>query len=304
MTPFAVTTAALLNTTERGFTRGKIKERLGMLLTYLRKTDYKLSEVIKSDDNIDPIIDTVFNSFMGDGIISRVSLGQDNIKDTDNTGDDLYIIDHDQRGRISLYKNSIIHMTLPLNMVALAIIITASNNKTSRESIISEYEKIRDAFVKDFVYADFMYDANGVFDFAVNHFVDEKILSADSKGVSFAEDGAEKLKFFAGMIQDYIESYLVVLTAISDSDNSGLSMKEFVTEVRKTGTRMYHLNLIQCSESLSVINYNNAIDRFIEAGLIAGDGEGKKTHIIIKDKKRITALKTVITEYLDKVRSS
>jgi hypothetical protein len=35
-----------------------------------------------------------------------------------------------------------------------------------------------------------------------------------------------------------------------------------------------------------------------------GDGEGKKTHIIIKDKKRITALKTVITEYLDKVRSS
>lgn len=304
VTPFAVTTAALLNTTERGFTRGKIKERLGMLLTYLRKTDYKLSEVIKTDDNIDPIIDTVFNSFMGDGIISRVSLGQDNIKDTDNTGDDLYIIDHDQRGRISLYKNSIIHMTLPLNMVALAIIITASNNKTSRESIISEYEKIRDAFVKDFVYADFMYDANGVFDFAVNHFVDEKILSADSKGVSFAEDGAEKLKFFAGMIQDYIESYLVVLTAISDSDNSGLSMKEFVTEVRKTGTRMYHLNLIQCSESLSVINYNNAIDRFIEAGLIAGDGEGKKTHIIIKDKKRITALKTVITEYLDKVRSS
>jgi glycerol-3-phosphate O-acyltransferase len=265
VTPFAVTTAALLNTTERGFTRGKIKERLGMLLTYLRKTDYKLSEVIKTDDNIDPIIDMVFNSFMGDGIISRVSLGQDNIKDTDNTGDDLYIIDHDQRGRISLYKNSIIHMTLPLNMVALAIIITASNNKTSRESIISEYEKIRDAFVKDFVYADFMYDANGVFDFAVNHFVDEKILSADSKGVSFAEDGAEKLKFFAGMIQDYIESYLVVLTAISDSDNSGLSMKEFVTEVRKTGTRMYHLNLIQCSESLSVINYNNAIDRFIEA---------------------------------------
>ena len=67
---------------------------------------------------------------------------------------------------------------------------------------------------------------------------------------------------------------------------------------------MYHLNLIQCSESLSIINYNNAIDRFVEAGLLAGDGDDKKSHIIIKDKKRITALKTAITEYLDKVRSS
>jgi hypothetical protein len=42
----------------------------------------------------------------------------------------------------------------------------------------------------------------------------------------------------------------------------------------------------------------------MEAGLLAGDGEGKKSHIIIKDKKRITALKAAITGYLDKVRSS
>jgi glycerol-3-phosphate O-acyltransferase len=195
-------------------------------------------------------------------------------------------------------------MALPLNMVALAIIISASDGKASRESIISEYEKIRDSFIKDFVYADFMYDGSAVYDLAINHFAEEKILSTDGKGVFYTEDGAEKLKFFAGMIQDYIESYLVVLTAMSDSDNSGVSRKEFVSEVRKTGTRMYHLNLIQCSESLSIINYNNAIDRFIEAGLLAVDGEGKKSHILIKDKKRITALKTAITEYLNKVRSS
>jgi len=304
-TPFAVTTAALLNTTERGFTRGKIKERLELLLTYLRKTDYKLSEFLKSDDNIDEIMETVFQSYMGDGIISRVSLGQDGEKDTDDTGDDLYIIDHEQRGRISLYKNSIIHMTLPLNMMALAIIIAASDNRASRENIISEYDRVRDSFIKDFVYADFMYDGNAVYDLAVEHFVKEKMLSADGKVVSYNNDGAEKLKFFAGMIQDYIESYLVVLTAMSDSDNSGMSRKDFMSEVRKTGTRMYHLNLIQCSESLSIINYNNAVDRFIEAGLLSADGnDSRKSHIIIKEKKRITALKTTITEYLDKVRSS
>lgn len=302
-TPFAVTTAALLNTTERGFTRDKIRERILLLLSFLRKTDYKLSEVLKSDENVERIMDLVFNSYMGDGIISSVSLGQDGIQNGDDNGDDLYIIDHDQRGRITLYKNSIIHMTLPLNMVALAIIIAASDGKASRESIIFEYEKIRDSFIKDFVYADFMYDGSVVYELAINHFADEKIISIDSKGISFNENGAEKLKFFAGMIQDYIESYLVVLTAISDSGNSGMSRKELVIEVRKTGTRMYHLNLIQCSESLSIINYNNAIDRFIEAGLLGVKGEAK-SHIIITDKKKTIALKTMITGYLDKVRSS
>jgi glycerol-3-phosphate O-acyltransferase len=151
--------------------------------------------VHKSDENIDSIMDTVFNSFMGDSIISKVSLGQDCVSDIDNNGDDLFIIDHDQRGRITLYKNSIIHMTLPLNMVALAIIISASENQAHKESIISEFEKIRDSFIKDFVYADFMYDSGGVYDLAINHFAGEKILSADSKGISFNEDGAEKLNF-------------------------------------------------------------------------------------------------------------
>jgi len=106
------------------------------------------------------------------------------------------------------------------------------------------------------------------------------------------------------MLQDYIEGYLVVLTSISDSDKSGMTKKDLLSEIRKNGTRMYHLNLIQCSESLSGVIYNNALDRFIEEGLISGEGTGKKTHIFIKDKKKISALKKIITEYLDNVRSN
>jgi len=303
-TPFAVTTAALLNTTERGFTRGIIRERLEMLLAFLRKTDYKLTEILKNDENIEQIINLVFDSYMNDGIISRISLGQDNEKDKGTDGDDLYIIDHDQRGRISLYKNSIMHMTLPLNMLALAIVTSSSDRKSTREKVISEYEKIRSAFSKEFVYADLINDSNAVYELAAGHFAEAKIIETDSKSISFNEEGAEKLKFFAGMLQDYIEGYLVVLTSISDSDKSGMTKKDLLSEIRKNGTRMYHLNLIQCSESLSGVIYNNALDRFIEEGLISGEGTGKKTHIFIKDKKKISALKKIITEYLDNVRSN
>lgn len=302
VTPFALTTAALLNTTVRGFTRSKIRERIGLILSYLRKTDFKLTEILKSDENLDQVMDLVFESYIGDDIISRVSLGNEETESADN-GDELYIIDHDQRGRITLYKNSIMHMTLPLNMMALAIIMTEKDGRAEKERIISEFEKIRDGFSKEFVYADLMYDSKAVYEKTVGHFAAEKVLSSDSKGVSFNESGAEKMDFFAGMIQDYIESYLIVLTTISDSGNLKMSRKDLVTEIRKTGTRMYHLNMIQCSESLSMINYNNAIDRLLEAGLLAGEGEGRKTHVMIKDKKKIAALKKDLTQYQDRVKS-
>jgi len=300
VTPFAVTTAALLNTTERGFTREKIRERLCLLLSYLRKTNYKLTDILKDDSKTDAVLDMVLESYVSDDIISKVNLSQE---EKISAEDELFLIDHDQRPRINLYKNSIIHMTLPLNMIGLAIIITAKDNRSSKDKIIAEYERIRDSFTKEFVYPDLIYDSESVYDFTIKHLLSEKIISVEGNNISFNDDGAEKLKFFAGMIQDYIESYIIVLKTLSLLKVKTISRKELVVEVRKTGTRMYHLNMIQCSEALSVINYNNAIDKFLDAGLISGTGEDKKSTIAIKDKKKIASLYDLINSYLDKVRS-
>ena len=50
--------------------------------------------------------------------------------------------------------------------------------------------------------------------------------------------------------------------------------------------------------------YNNALDKFIEAGILQHHGEIKKAQITISDKKKASGLKTVIAEYLAKVRSN
>jgi len=304
VTPFAITTAALLNTTARGFTRESIKRRIMIILSYLKKTDYKMTDSLKDDSNIDDIMDLVFASYAGDGIISvaDTSGGANNNGEIQN--EELYIIDHDQRGRINFYKNSMTHMTLPVNMISLAILITSANGKTSRSKVSAEFERIRDALSKEFVYSDLLNDTEAVMENTLSHFVSEDIIKGEGKEIIFDETGDEVLKFFAGMIQDYIESYLIVLNTISDYPDHQVSRKDLTIAVRKRGTRMYHLSEIQCSEALSMINYNNALDKFIDAGILQQHGDSRKAQIAIIDKQRAAALKTMISGYLDKVRSN
>jgi glycerol-3-phosphate O-acyltransferase len=304
VTPFAITTAALLNTTARGFTRESIKKRIEILLSYLWKTEYKLTEALRDTSNIDNIMDLVFDSYSRDGIISRVDAPGEVKIDEAVQSEELYIIDHDQRGRVNFYKNSITHMTLPVNMISLAVLITSTDKKTTKNRISAEFERVRDALSKEFVYPDLLNDTETVLENTLSHFVSEGIIKIEGKDVVFDEAGDEVLKFFAGMIQDYIESYLIVLNTIADYRVKDVSRKDFAISVRKHGTRMYHLSEIQCSESLSMINYNNAIDKFIDAGILKQYGDVKKLQLTILESGRADSLKTIISGYLDKVRSN
>jgi len=302
VTPFAIITASLLNTTARGFTRDSIKKKTESLLSYLSKTEYKLSDTIK-DKSIDEIIDIVLKSYSNDGIIERVKVYDDKKNDDETTKGDLYIIDHDQRGRINIYKNSIIHMTLPLNMISLALLTTSNNSKTTVNKTCAEFEKMKDIFSMEFVYQDIMNDTNRAVENTLSYLENANIIKRQGNDILF-NGTYEELKFFAGMIQDYIESYLIVINTISDYEERNVSRKDFIIEIRKRGTTMYHLSEIQCSEALTIINYNNALDKFIEMNILQQHGDSKKTEIAITNKKYISAVKSTLSCYLDKVRSN
>lgn len=298
-TPFAVTTAALLNTTARGFSRNVIRERICLLLSYLKTTNYKLAAMLEDEGNIEDIMDTVFSSYMKDGIISRVDIHNENAE----IPEELYIIDHDQRGRINLYKNSIMHMTLPLNLFSLAVIVTAASGKSTKSKVSAEFEKLRDAFSREFVYPDYFYNTDSLLDPVIQHLVSQKIITVQGKDILYDSRGAEILKFFAGMIQDYLESFHIVVNAVSEVPSERIPRKELVVRMRKMGVRMYHLGEIQCSESLSTINYNNSIDRLFDEGVLKAQGEGKSSVISVRDKVKLAELKNSVIDYIEKVRS-
>lgn len=294
VTPFALTTAALLNTTTRGFSRDLIRERIMLLLPYLRKSHYPLAKHIQDDESIDAVIDTVLASYMKDGIINSADSGESSA--------DMYLIDHDQRGRISLYKNSIMHMLLPLNILSLAVLSVSASGRASKTKLYDEFEKIRDLLSREFVYPDSLYNTQPVIESVLEYLVSQKIISTQGKEIAFDENGAEVLRFYAGMVQDYLESLLVVISALTEINSAKIPRKELLVNVRKTGVRMYNLGEIQCSESLSVINYNNALDGMCDGGILKTQGEGKSAVINIRDKTKLADLISALNIYIDRVR--
>jgi len=321
VTPFAIITASLLNTTARGFTRESIKIKTELLLSYLSKTEYKLSEGI-TNRTVDEVIDVVLRSYSKDGIIDRVKIYDDKKDDdkkskgrkkkdkneskNDESKSDLYIIDHEQRSRINIYKNSIIHMTLPLNMISLALLTTSANSRTTIKKTAAEFEKIRDLLSMEFVYQDIINDTNRAVEETLVYLKNENIIKLQKNDIVFNKTaGDEELKFFAGMIQDYIESYLIVINTLSNYDEQMIiPRQDLIIEIRKRGTTMYHLSEIQCSEALSIINYDNCLDKLIEMNILEQHGESKKAEITIKNKKSIAPVKSILSAYLDTVRSN
>jgi len=303
VTPFALVTAAILYTTTRGFSREIIKSRMEMLLCYMKDVNAKLTAPLCDESNIDEIIDSVFESYMSDRIIAKVEIEHSSAGE--NRDDELYVINEDERARINFYKNSLIHVTLPINMICLALLNAGSAGKVSRSKVIAEFELIRSIFSKEFVYDDSLYRSEAVYDETVRYLESRGMVSASQKDISINEEKRENVKFFAGMIQDYIESIHIVLSAADKySDNTDVSRKDFIVNVRKKGIKLYHLGEIECSESLSMVNYNNSIDRLKDEGIIILKGEGKNQEVHINKDSKMKDFQSVVAGYLSIVKNS
>ncbi len=302
VTPFALTTAALLYTTTRGFSREMILERMEKILGILKLFDAKLSDPLKSEGNLNEITDMVFDSYTDDKIISKIEIDDDKSSSDESGGEDLYIINQEERARINFYKNSIMHMVIPANIMSLAVISTENSGKTTQSKVKAEFEKLRETLSKEFIYPDVMDDTEILYEKITGHFSDQGILSVSGNELVLAPGGIDHLKFFAGMIQDYLESKRIVVSAVFGFDKDKASKKDVVTEIRKTGIKMYHLNEIKCSESLSMSNYNNVLSRLNDVGVIAIEGEGKTATIAIKERQKAGELLEDINIYLSKIR--
>jgi hypothetical protein len=130
------------------------------------------------------------------------------------------------------------------------------------------------------------------------------MLSLTQKEVSLVPEKSDCIKFFAGMIQDYIEGMFIVLSTVNDfSDKSVISRKDFIVDVRKKGIKLYHLGEIECSESLSMVNYNNSIDRLHEEGITTVKIDGKNQEVYINTGESFKEIMGIVSGYLSLVKN-
>jgi glycerol-3-phosphate O-acyltransferase len=115
--------------------------------------------------------------------------------------------------------------------------------------------------------------------------------------------GRTNLRPYAGLIQNYIESYWVVTRGSSYLKKDMRTDKEFIKLVQKLGTRMYRKGEILRNEAQSVSNYQNAVKALIDEEILktVERKEKKETKIfysLTESKGRIEAVRQRIFRFL------
>jgi glycerol-3-phosphate O-acyltransferase len=123
------------------------------------------------------------------------------------------------------------------------------------------------------------------------HLRAENIIAGEDGVITVDEAGADVLRYHAKIIQEYFESYYIVLHTILNQRVRKTGRKDFIADIRRAGVRLYHTGEVRLSESLSMPNYENAVRRLGDDGILVQKGASpKNAEISMVDKERALAL--------------
>jgi len=305
ITPFSLTTTAILMSSVKGFSREMVKNNFESLYDFCEYKGYQLSDTLKDRNNFDEIIDYVIQSFSEDKILESLKVVGEGKKL--ETMPDMYVLPEENRPRMIFYKNSIVHYFLPLTFSSLALRIMNKKEETSLDSFRSEYVYIRDLFMKEFIYPENMLEDVMISIKDAIRYIQQKgyaTITENSIAINDDRENDAQLRFFGRILQEYLESYYVVCSTLLPKKRVQIQKKDLLTEIRKNGVKMYHTGEITLSESLSLPNYTNALSLLRSEKALSEKQAGRKNVIIeLINQETVETLFEKIKIYLDGIRA-
>jgi glycerol-3-phosphate O-acyltransferase len=125
----------------------------------------------------------------------------------------------------------------------------------------------------------------------IKSFIDDAILMPHPTipdSYQITSSGYRKLKLFAAFLNPYFQSYSVVLCFLRTNRKEKLDIKDKLKKIQNLGLQMVKNKEIDLIESVSKVNYANALSYFSANGI--------KNH---ENEARITHFETVIQSYLN-----
>ncbi len=301
ITPFALTTAVILFSSARGFSRKVLLNNIQRLHRYLASINAPMAETVVSENSLEEVADRVINAYKMDGILKELNM--EGIETSaKETLEDLYVINEEDRIKISFYRNTIIHYLLPLAYASVAFMKHEKGKSITLDSLRKDFNQLHQFFAEDFVPTAMMRTEDGGFEAILSFLESEKYITRSGNGCSIEDEKRESLRFFADILKDYLESYFTVLDAVVNSPKDRMGKKEFLTEVRKNGVKLIHLGTIRLMESISMANYTSCLKMLGSTGITVEESSGKKaSDIIIKDRDKAGKYSDMIKGYLNHV---
>jgi len=299
VTPFALVAAALLCHYKRGLTRNDLLEIIHELFHYLAARGVPIATTFANPERA---IQDALDQFKSMGVISEMGAEEG---EEDEFTEVVFSLDEEKRLHLEYYKNNILHFFVPLSFVA-ASILSESDDAIPLVTLMEDYKFFKRLFRHEFIFDHRKGDAEEVHE-ALAYLLDRGMVSGLEKGdaawIEVKGKGRMNLRPYAGLIQNYIESYWVVTRGSSYLRKDMRTDKEFLKLVQKLGSRMFKKGEILRNEAQSVSNYQNAMKALLDEEILRaverGDKKDAKTFYSLTDNKgRIEALRQRIFRFL------
>jgi glycerol-3-phosphate O-acyltransferase len=277
VTPFSLVATVILSHDRRGISYNELLNILNEFYEYLSIKKVKFAETFASREKA---IAEALNIFVQLGFISKIEAEEDEDEEMQEV---VYSLKEEKRLNLEYYKNNILHFFVPLCFVATSM-IKGSDDFTSLTRIMGDYKFLKKLLWNEFIFDERKDDAEEVNN-ALAYLYDRKIITSvereDQVWIEIKGRGNKKLKPFADLIHNYLESFWIVMRSCLYLKKNPLTKKDWLKKIRTLGDRMYKKGEVLRPEALSQSNYQNVIIFLEEAELITAikDDKGEKKEV-------------------------
>jgi glycerol-3-phosphate O-acyltransferase len=220
------------------------------------------------------------NIFVQLGFISRIEAEEDEDEEMQEV---VYSLKEEKRLNLEYYKNNILHFFVPLCFIATSI-IKSNEDLMPLSRIMGDYKFLKKLLWNEFIFDEYKDDAQEVNEVLAYLFDRKMIMSVERDGQVWIEikgRGSKKLKPFADLIHNYLESFWIVMRSGLYLKKNPQIKKDWLKKIRTLGNRMYQKGEVLRLEALSQSNYLNVIVFLEEAKLITAikDEKNEKKEI-------------------------
>ncbi len=282
VTPHSLVAATLLNINKKRFSHSELMHNVEIYLNYLVSQDAKLADTLIFDS-----VHATQNAL--DNYIQRKIVERVNENKAEKQTEPLYTLVSAKRPVLEYYKNNSIAYFIPIAFTAAAIL-----KKDAFQFCASDLHD-QYTFLQDLFKYEFAYNLDKPQEYfvrkSIKAFIDDAILIPhqtlpDTYNITSA--GFRKLNLYARFLKTYFESYWVTLSYFKSTPKGTHDIKERLKKIQSLGQKMNKRKEIELKESLSKINYNNAITFFTSQGIKGAENESV-----------IATYENNITKYLD-----
>lgn len=262
--PIALTAAAILcSPSTRGFTQRGAMNLAQLFYRVLQDEGARFSSSLSEEIQIPKILKETLEFLQKDRLLQGVSAEQEEGEEEDET---LYEIHSRNRRRLDYYKNSILHYLLPYAFSS-ASLLAAKVSAVPLERFTEDAAFLRDLFGQEFVFLP-EEDLEGRILLTLDRMSALNLVRPVPGGFALPPGRRQDLLGFARLIQSYFESYFIVGSSLKHISKRRLSQRRLLWRVRFTGHRLYQTGKIRLPESLSHVNYTNAIQHLVDQKII------------------------------------